>query len=189
LKFPTSGWSDGELPANVLLGEGSSICGANPFKRFLAKIPQALTLGDHSSAVDVGFAVGVGGSIRIGSYCYLNACTLLSEEEIRIGNYALIGWGTTISDTDFHPLEPAERIRDAIALSPISQGHLRPKIVSRPVIIGDDVFIGPACTILKGVSIGDGAFVDPGSVVTRNVPAQARVRGNPAVIIEDEIVK
>jgi acetyltransferase-like isoleucine patch superfamily enzyme len=177
------------LPANVLLGEGSSICGANAFKRFLAKVPQALTLADHSSAVDVGFAIGVGGIIRIGSYCYLNACTLLSESEIRIGDYVMIGWGTTISDTDFHPLDPAERIRDAIALSPASRGQSRPEIKPRAVIIGDDVFIGPACTILKGVSIGNGAFIEPGSVITRNVPAHARMRGNPAAIMQDEIAK
>jgi len=179
-------WSKGELPLNVQLGEGSRIRGAQAFKRFFSQTPHALTLGDYSSAVDVDFAIGPNGRIGIGKYCYLNDCVLLSEQEIRIGNYVMIGWGTTVSDTDFHPLEPAERIRDAIALSPISQGRIRPKIETRPVIVGDDVFIGPACVVLKGVTIGEGAFIEPGSVVTRSVLAYARVRGNPGVVIQDD---
>ncbi|MBC8132740.1 MAG: sugar O-acetyltransferase, partial [Deltaproteobacteria bacterium] len=42
------------------------------------------------------------------------------------------------------------------------------------------------CTILKGVTIGAGAYVEPGSVVTRDVPAGARVRGNPAAIVSPD---
>jgi acetyltransferase-like isoleucine patch superfamily enzyme len=45
------------------------------------------------------------------------------------------------------------------------------------------VWIGPNATILKGVCIGAGAFIEPGSMVTRDVPARARVMGNPAQII------
>lgn len=176
-------WNPRDLPPNVQLGEGSAIRGATAFKRFASTRDVALLMGEHSLADGVGFAIGPRGQITIGDYCYLSDCTLLSELEIRIGNYAMIGWGTTISDSDFHPLDPAERIRDAIALSPIPQGTVRPQIECRPVIIGDDVFIGPACTILKGITIGEGAFVEPGSVVTRDVPAHARVRGNPAAVL------
>jgi acetyltransferase-like isoleucine patch superfamily enzyme len=92
----------------------------------------------------------------------------------------MIGWNTTVSDSDFHPLAPAERVLDAIALSPAGGGRPRPKIICRPVAIGDDVYVGPACTILKGVEIGNGAYIEPGSVVTRSIPAMAYVRGNPA---------
>lgn len=172
-------------PSNVRLGPGSSISGESSFKRFFSKEDVGLALGSHSRAADVRFSVGPKGTIRIGDYCYLCDCVLLAEEEIRIGNYVMIGWGATISDSDFHPLEPAERIRDAIALSSIPTGHVRPAIRPKPVVIGDDVYIGPACTILKGNTIGQGAFVEPGSVVTRDVPAHARVRGNPAVVVAE----
>jgi maltose O-acetyltransferase len=50
----------------------------------------------------------------------------------------------------------------------------------KPVIIGDRVYIGPAATILKGVRIGDDAWIEPGAMVTRDVPAGARMLGNPA---------
>jgi acetyltransferase-like isoleucine patch superfamily enzyme len=56
-------------------------------------------------------------------------------------------------------------------------------VVKRPVVIEDNVWIGPNATILKGVCIGAGAFIEPGSMVTRDVPARARVMGNPAQII------
>src|SRR5262249_51584891 len=122
----------------------------------------------------------------VGQDCYLNECILLAEREIRIGNHVMIGWMTTISDSDFHPLDPAERIKDAIALSPVGGGRARPAIALRPVVIGDAVYIAPACSSLKGVSIGAGGFVEPGSVVTRDVPAHAHVRGNPAAIVAED---
>jgi maltose O-acetyltransferase len=50
----------------------------------------------------------------------------------------------------------------------------------RPVTIGSNVWIGGGAIILPGVTIGDDAVVGAGSVVTHDVPAGARVAGNPA---------
>ena len=55
--------------------------------------------------------------------------------------------------------------------------------VSKPIVIEDDVFIGANCLILKGVTIGARSIVAAGSVVTRSVPADCIVGGNPARII------
>ena len=49
-----------------------------------------------------------------------------------------------------------------------------------PIIIGDHVWIGKNVTIMKGVTIGDGAVVGAGSVVTKDVPFNTVVAGNPA---------
>ena len=103
--------------------------------------------------------------------------------ELRIGNYVVIGWNTTIADTDFHPLAPALRIADAIACSPLGAGRARPMVPQRAVVIEDDVWIGPSATILKGVRIGAGSFIEPGALITRDVPPRSRVGGNPAVVI------
>jgi len=121
--------------------------------------------------------------VEVGDWCYLTNVVLLCDSALKIGNYVRIGWNTTIADTDFHPIEPAQRVEDAIACSPLATGKPRPPIACAGVIIEDDVWIGPQATILKGVRIGAGAFVEPGAVVTRDVPAGARVMGNPARIV------
>ena len=177
---------DPPLPANVRLARDARISGPDAFKRFVSQRDPAIVLGARSHADGVRFAVGANGHVAIGEDCYLNDCILLAEDEIRIGNHVMIGWGATIADSDFHPTSPSERIQDAIALA---EGRARPAIPIKPVIIADDVYIGPACTILKGVTIGEGAFVEPGSVVTRDVPARAHVRGNPAVVVAADDAK
>ena len=53
----------------------------------------------------------------------------------------------------------------------------------KPVVIGNDVYIGHGAMIMPGVCVGDGAIVAAMSVVTKNVPAFAIVGGNPARII------
>lgn len=56
--------------------------------------------------------------------------------------------------------------------------------VEKPVVIGDDVWIGGRVTILPGVHIGNGAIVGAGAVVTKDVPEYAIVGGNPAKILK-----
>jgi acetyltransferase-like isoleucine patch superfamily enzyme len=176
-------WREAALPANVRVGTNSVLGGAYAFKRFRSRREPGLVIGSHCTMDGTHFAVGVEGHVTIGDYCYFTNAVLLYEEELSIGNYVVIGWNATIADTDFHPLGPAQRIADAIACSPLGSGSARPAILQRPVIIEDDVWIGPNATILKGVCIGTGAFVEAGALVTRDVPPGMRVVGNPAHII------
>lgn len=176
-------WAQGALPSNVQLGTNTLITGELAFKRFHATDSEALIIGSHCTMDGVHFDLGAGGRMRVGDYCYFTNAVLLCELEIVVGNYVLIGWNTTIADTDFHPIAPAERIADAIACSPLGKQRPRPVVARKPVIIEDDVWVGPNCTILKGVRIGVGAIIEPGSLVTRDVPAGARVMGNPAQVV------
>ena len=179
----TGGWLNGTLPPNVRLGVNTQITADYAFKRFLSKHDPALVIGANSTMDGVHFAIGREGRVQIGNFCYFTNAVLLCELELRIGNYVVIGWNATIADTDFHPLEPAERVADAIACSPLAQGKPRPFIARKPVVIHDDVWIGPNATILKGVTIGTGSWIEAGSLVTRDVPAGSRVLGNPAQIV------
>jgi acetyltransferase-like isoleucine patch superfamily enzyme len=90
----------------------------------------------------------------------------------------------TIADSDFHPLAPALRVADSIALSPVGDRSRRPPIEVRPVVIEDDVWIGYNATILKGVRVGAGAVIAPGAVVVRDVTPGSYVAGNPATVME-----
>jgi acetyltransferase-like isoleucine patch superfamily enzyme len=176
-------WTSGPLPANVRIGPDSIITSDYAFKRFHSRRDPALVIGAHCTLDGVHFALGEDGFVQIGDYCYFTNAVLLCERELRIGRYVVIGWNAILADTDFHPLAPAERIADAIACSPLGKGRPRPEIARRPVIIEDDVWIGPNATILKGVRIGAGAFVEAGALVTRDVPPRARVLGNPAQVV------
>jgi acetyltransferase-like isoleucine patch superfamily enzyme len=179
----TAGWTHGSLPANVRTGANTLITADYAFKRFLSKQDPALVIGSRCTMDGVHFAIGREGRVSIGDYCYFTNAVLLCELELRIGNYVVIGWNATIADTDFHPLAPAERVADAIACSPLGAGRPRPLIAKKAVVIGDDVWIGPNATILKGVQLGAGAVIEAGSLVTRDVSPGARVLGNPAQII------
>lgn len=110
--------------------------------------------------VDYGF------NIHLGDGVFLNyGCVLLDVAPITIGARTQIGPLVQILTPD-HPRDPAERATG------VEWG--------RPITIGDDVWIGGGAILLPGVTIGDGAIIGAGSVVTRDVPAGARVKGNPA---------
>lgn len=176
-------WTDGELPPNARVGVNTIITADYAFKRFRSRREEALVIGAHCTMDGAHFAVGEQGRIEIGDYCYFTNAVLLCEVELIIGSYVVIGWNATIADTDFHPIAPAQRIADARACSPLGAGRPRPEIQRRPVIIEDDVWIGPNVTILKGVRVGTGAFIEAGALVVRDVPARARVCGNPAQVV------
>jgi acetyltransferase-like isoleucine patch superfamily enzyme len=181
--IPAGYWDVGPTPDNVRLGEGTVVRGDLAFKRFHSRLPDALRIGRHCTMDGVHFDLGEQGRLEVGDYCYFTNAVLLCEQAIRVGNYVVIGWNATITDTDFHPLAPAARIADAVACSPLGKGRVRPPILKQPVCIEDDVWIGPNATILKGVRIGAGSWIEPGALVTRDVPPGSRVLGNPAVVL------
>jgi acetyltransferase-like isoleucine patch superfamily enzyme len=97
--------------------------------------------------------------------------SIVCAKRVEIGSRVNVGCNTVITDTDFHPLDPAARQAD------INAG------ATAPIIIEDDVFVGMHCLILKGVRLGAGCVVGAGSVVTRDVPPRAIVAGNPARVV------
>jgi acetyltransferase-like isoleucine patch superfamily enzyme len=180
---PTGPWTHGALPPNVRVGANSVVTSDYAFKRFRSRLDPALVIGAECTMDGVHFALGEDARVEVGDYCYFTNAVLLAELELRIGSYVMIGWNATVADTDFHPIAPAERVADAVACSPLGRGTRRPAIARRPVIIEDDVWIGPNATILKGVRVGAGAFVEAGALVARDVPPRARVVGNPAQVV------
>jgi acetyltransferase-like isoleucine patch superfamily enzyme len=182
--------SDVALPANVRLGPGSRIVAdevtrRGVFARFRSQRAPAIVVGDRSIADGAMFNLGQNAVLTIGSGCRLVDCFLIADDSIRIGDDVVVGWRATIVDSDFHPIAPPERQQDVLALSPLAaKGAERKPGTSKPVVIGDRVWIGPLAVILKGVRIGAGARIEPGAVVTRDVPAGAIMLGNPAKPVE-----
>ena len=105
--------------------------------------------------------------IFIGQQCYLNRYTMIdAHQRIEFGQRCMVGPFCYITDSD-HQSAPGQPV--------VSQ-----PMVSAPVKIGDDVWIGAHACLLKGVTIGQGAVIGAGAVVTRDVPPFARVAGVPA---------
>lgn len=112
------------------------------------------------------------GIIKTGDEVYLNGTTIISEEEVILGNRIMIGANTVILDTNSHNVPYKDRLRRW------------DKIMRKPVKVEDDVWIGANCFILKGVTIGRGSVIGAGSVVNNDVKPFSIYAGNPAVFVK-----
>lgn len=89
-------------------------------------------------------------------------------KSVTIGSGCAISWDCCIMDRDYHKLDS-----DTESYAPVT--------------VGDNVWVGCNCLIMKGVNIGSGAVIAAGSVVTKDVPAGALAGGNPAKIIREKV--
>ncbi len=173
-------WTDSAIPLNIRVGENSVTDSATNFRQFFSKLPCGLIIGNNVTIKSASLATEEQGMIEIGDYSYIYNASLACNTKITIGRFVFIAGGVNIVDSDFHPLTPASRLADTIALSPAGNKRNRPSFESKPVIIEDEVWIGFNASVLKGVRIGKGAIIQPGAVVIKDVPAGFIVAGNPA---------
>ncbi len=180
-------WWKEPVPENVSWGEGFYLETAQSFRFMRSKLPMAITFGEHVSCyAGCSFALGKNGSCSVGDFSLLNGVMIMAEERIEIGKHVLISWNVGIADSDFHPIEAAKRRQDTMALAPfLKDAPPRPEIRSRPVKICDNAWIGMNAVILKGVTIGENSIVGAGAVVSKSVPPNVVVAGNPAVIVKE----
>ena len=141
----------------MILGSHLTVCGDSRFNRAGIAHPTQLVTAPGAELV-IGDHVGISGS------------TLYAFTRIEVGNHVNIGVDCHIFDGDFHALDWRAR-RDSAT----------PECA--PVHIEDDVWLAAKVTVLKGVRIGARSIVGAGSVVTRDVPSDSLVAGNPARIV------
>jgi acetyltransferase-like isoleucine patch superfamily enzyme len=180
-------WDYATLPRNVRLGRGVWIERRTSFDRFRSVRDPGVVIGDGVRVwAWTTFNVEPTGAVEVGASSLLVGPVFMCASDIRIGRRVVVSYGVTIADSDFHPLDPDERRRDAVANAPHGDRRLRPPLVSRPVAIEDDAWIGIGAIVLKGVRIGRGARVGAGAVVARDVADGAVVEGNPARVVAAE---
>jgi acetyltransferase-like isoleucine patch superfamily enzyme len=179
-------WWQHPIPPNVFWGEGLYLETAQMFRFMRSKKERAVELGNHVSCyAGVSFALGENGTCKIGDFTLLNGALIMADESIEIGSHCLVSWNVGIADSDFHPIDAAQRRIDTMALAPFYKDRPpRPEIKSAPVRIKDNVWIGMNAVILKGVTIGENSVVAAGAVVSKDVPPNVVVAGNPAVIVK-----
>ena len=110
--------------------------------------------------------------LKIGERSGFSGVSIHCQTSISIGNDCNFGGNVSIWDTDFHSLDYIERRR-------VPDGG----VTSKPIVIGNDVFVGANSIILKGVIIGDRAVIGAGSVVTKDIKNNEIWAGNPAKFI------
>jgi acetyltransferase-like isoleucine patch superfamily enzyme len=113
------------------------------------------------------YATG-GENTRIGLNVFINQnCTMYDLGGIDIGDGVMIGPNVSLISSG-HPIAPSQR---------------RAGVTAAPIVIERDVWIAANVTIIAGVTIGENSVVAAGSIVTKDVPANTLVAGNPAKFI------
>ncbi len=121
--------------------------------------------GDTRSSI----VVKKGAVLKIGSNFRMSNSAIYCAERITVGDNVMIGGSCKIWDSDFHPLDPVQRLQNP-----------NENYNTAPIHIGNNVFVGAGTIVLKGVNIGDNVIIGAGSVVAKNIPAGEIWAGNPA---------
>jgi len=133
-----------------------------PYRRFW--------LGEHSVVESYCCINNAVGDVTIGDYTRIGIhCTVIGP--VCIGSHVNLAQGITVTALNHNFENTTQRIDQ--------QG-----VSTKPVVIGDDVWIGANAVILPGVTIGRHCVVAAGAVVTRDVPDKCVVGGVPAKILK-----
>lgn len=134
------------------------------------------------------------GRITIGEGTIIGEARICSRGSITLGRRVVTSWNVFIQDFDPHPTQPELRALQMRHMVENFQPRYRARrevpvlgweFTPSPIVLGDDVWIGANCTILKGVTIGSGSIVATGSIVTAgNYPERSILAGAPARVIK-----
>ncbi|KQZ63588.1 transferase [Lysobacter sp. Root559] len=123
---------------------------------------------DDSFLLIPPFYTANGLDIRVGRNVFVNQnCTFYDLGGLDIGDDVMIGPNVSLITTG-HPVEPSQR---------------RAFVVAKPIVIERNVWIAAGATVIGGVTVGENSVVAAGAVVTKDVPPNALVAGNPARLI------
>jgi UDP-2-acetamido-3-amino-2,3-dideoxy-glucuronate N-acetyltransferase len=125
-------------------------------------------IGDDSK---IGTFVEIQKGARVGSRCKISSHTFVCEG-VTIEDEVFVGHGVTF-------------INDRFPRATTAEGKLQTEADWKcdATTVKRGASIGSGATILCGVTIGERAIIGAGSVVTKDVPAEAVVAGNPARIL------
>ena len=153
----------GSEMGEITIGDRVVLCSRSYVTALGVRSPVIMRILSPNATISIGSDVGLSGTV------------ICAAKSIAIGERCLFGADVMVFDTDFHNPEPKNRRFSTPDWDRIS----------KPVSIGNDVFIGTRSIIMKGVTIGDGAIIGAGSVVVSDVPANSIAAGSPAKFIKN----
>ena len=154
----------------IRVEQGAVVEVGNDFLALSSAVYNPLVTNAHNC-----ICVGSDATLLIGDNVGMSGTVIWVRKCIKIGNNVKIGGGTILMDSDAHSLSYVDR-RESVQ-------DVKNRI-DKEIVVNDDVLIGANSIILKGVHIGARSVVGAGSVVTKDVPSDCIVAGNPAKVIK-----
>lgn len=146
---------------NVIIGDNTFILG-----RILSENNGKVIIGNNTSIRD-----------NVSIRC---------SNKITIGDNVIFSFNIVVTDNNNHPINPEDRLKMIQSGWSTDPWNLKYS-ESSPVKIGNNVWVGQNSFIMKGVNIGDNSIVAAATVVTKNVPENSIVAGNPGKIVKSDI--
>lgn len=135
-----------------------------------ALLREILGQADEDTFINQPFYCDYGKHIRVGKRFFANFnLVVLDEAYVTIGDDCFLGPNVSLL-TACHSTDPVER-------------NTR-REWAKPIVIGNNCWIGGSVTVLPGVTIGDNVTIGAGSVVLHDIPAGSVAVGNPARVVK-----
>jgi acetyltransferase-like isoleucine patch superfamily enzyme len=150
--------------SKIHLGKGAVLC-AGPLGYLNVDILNGTFILEGYNKIMSLILVKFGGVLTIGKFSGIGQNSeIRCEESVTIGSHGLFSYEVSIYDSDTHSTDWEKRRERIEAGYPVGASEIeKPK--TRPVIIGDDVWLGKGVTITKGTKIGNRCIVGIGTVV------------------------
>lgn len=140
----------------------------------------SMHVGNNTSLRGI-ISISPNAKMNVGSNTFINhGSEIRCGESISIGDFVYVSYFSDIFDTNTHPLSASQRRAEQKEEFPNSTFTDYAAVETRPVEIGDDVWIGKHATILKGSNIGARSIIGTRAVVAMSCPPDSLLVGNPA---------
>lgn len=153
--------------STIQIGAYSYLSNGNmPYRNRIVATGSTITLGHHNRLRTEKIWVRFGGHLKTGNYININEYSeIRCDESIEIKDYVEISYKVKIWDTNTHEFEDLQTRRERWEREYLKR-DVSEKPITKPVRIGNDVWIGESATILKGTEIGSGCIIGFGTIVS-----------------------
>ena len=167
--------------------------------RGIWQVSGTVTFGGKAS-IGHGSKISVRGNLCLGDGFNMTAeSTIVCAKEIRFGRDCLLSWDILVMDTDEHPLFNRHETERHETRDPESRSPKVPRPVSndmenerinpdKAILVGDHVWVGCKCVLLKGAEVPNNTVVAAGTLLTSAFNGENQIiGGNPPAVLKNDI--